>query len=292
MPVAPRRMVMPASRRLRLLSAAGLALGVLGATPWPVAAEDPTASPDPTTIETAAPDPTATPTPDPTATPTPVPTPQPTPVPTATPAPTATAAPTATPTVRPIIEKVFLYRRSAMVKQYTSYWCVPAATQTMINLIRGRSNRTYSTQKRYYRGIRSHNRYSYRTKGNDPQGWAWGLRYYSGRTTSYYARSYTNKSKALAAIADSIARTKEPVGVPVKRGTHAWVVLGFRASIDPVDPTKRTVLGFYVNGPLGSPKDPWTYKYLSATDFRKVFTMYHEWQRRVIWEDTWVIISQ
>jgi hypothetical protein len=291
MPVEPHRPLMPVARRLRLGSAAVLALAVLGATPWPVAAEDPTPSPEATTVETSPPDPTATPTPEPTPEPTPQPTAAPTATPTVAPTATPTSAPTATPTLRPVIEKQFIYRRSAMVKQYTSYWCVPAATQTMINLIRGRSDRTYSTQKRYYRGIRAHNRYTYRTRGNDPQGWAWGLRYYSGRTTSYYARSFTHKGKAIAAIADSIARTKEPVGVPVRRGTHAWVVLGFRASIDPAT-SQRTVLGFYVSGPLGSPKDPWTYEYMSVTSFRKVFSLYHEWQRRVIWEDTWVIISQ
>ena len=53
------------------------------------------------------------------------------------------------------------------------------------------------------------------------------------------------------------------------------------------------LLGFYVSGPLGSSsKDPWTYKFMKLADFRKHFSRYHEWQRRVVWEDKWVIISQ
>ena len=137
-----------------------------------------------------------------------------------------------------------------------------------------------------------HNRYRYRTRGNDPQGWAWALRYYSRGTTTYQARMFTNKALAIQAIADSIARMHQPVGVPVWRGTHAWVVIGYRSAVDPVDPSKQAVLGFYVSGPLGSPKDPWRYAYMSVATFKAYFVRYHEWQRRVIWEGRWVIISQ
>ena len=140
-----------------------------------------------------------------------------------------------------------------MVRQYTNYWCVPAATQSMANLVRGTSNRSYLTQKFYYKRIRTHNRYTYRTLGNDPQGWAWGVRTYSG--APYAARAYSNKQQALDAIVASIAKTNDPVGVTVHGGTHAWVVLGYRTSHDPIEPTKKTILGFYVSGPLGSTAD-------------------------------------
>jgi hypothetical protein len=177
-----------------------------------------------------------------------------------------------------------------MVRQYTNYWCVPAATQSMVNLVRGRSNRSSATQRTYYRQIRSHNRYAYRTLGNDPQGWAWGLRAYSG--APYYARSYTNKQQALDAIVASIARTRDPVGVTVRGGTHAWVVLGYRTSHDPIEPAKKTTLGYYVSGPLGSAADKWPYAYLTTAQFKLYFTRYHEWQRKVIWEGKWVVIAQ
>jgi len=257
-----------------------LALVLLGAMPWPAAAAD--ESPSPAPSASIAPTPTA----DPSPAPTPEPSPEPTPAPTVGPTPTPLPAPTA------IVESVVVYRRSAMVKQYTNYWCVPATAQTILNLASGLSDQTVATQRRMYRNIRAHNRYTYKTLGNDPQGWAWGLRHYSGYTLDYRARAFTSKIQALWAIQESIERTGDPVGVTVRKGTHAWVVLGYRISTDAADPSKRTLLGFYVSGPLGGTRDPWTYKYLSLIDFRKVFTMYHEWQRRVIWEDKWVIISQ
>ena len=287
-------------RTRRLLLAAGLGLSVMGAMPWAVAAaEEPTPTTSPDTQAPPTPDPTASPSPTaaPTATPTQEPTPAPTAVPTAAPTPdppvptpTPIPNPSATPRPTPVITRVNLYRSSAMVRQYTNYWCVPAATQSMVNLVRGTSNRSSATQRAYYKHIRSHNRYSYRTRGNDPQGWAWGLRAYSG--APYYARSYTNKQQALDAIVASIARTRDPVGVTIRGGTHAWVVLGYRTSHDPLEPAKKTTLGFYVSGPLGSVADKWPYAYLTTAQFKSYFTRYHEWQRRVIWEGKWVVIAQ
>ncbi len=298
MPVDPRPSVSAtrASRRLCLVLAAATAMAALVAVPWPAAAADPTESPSAPIVEPAAA--TATPTPGPTAAPTPVPTAAPaaapTPAPTATPGPTPTPSPG--PTVSPppgtTVTRLLLYRRTAMVRQYTNYWCVPAATQTMVNLIRGTNDRTYATQRRFYYVTRYHNRYVYKTRGNDPAGWAYALRYFTQWQTSYQARSFTNKTQAIEAIAASIARTHQPVGVPVWGGTHAWVIVGYRSQTDPNDPSKRTLLGLYVSGPLASPRDPWLYEYLSLATFRLNFTRYHEWQRRVIWEGRWVIISQ
>lgn len=230
--------------------------------------------------------------------------------------PTATLAPIATPTptdgrrladtgrtrtpattlaAAPAPTDVLLYRSTAMVKQFTNYWCVPAATQSMVNLIMGTSDRTKATQQKIYDATRANNRYTYKTKGNDPAGWAWALRNYTGGLADYRDRSFTDKTASLAAIVESIDRTGAPVGVPVHDGTHAWVVLGYRAALDPAAPSdrsRRDILGFYVSGPLGSPSDPWPYKYLTEAQFRSEFTRYHEWQRSVVWEDTWVIISQ
>jgi len=176
-----------------------------------------------------------------------------------------------------------------MVRQYTNYWCVPATTQSMINLVNGKSDRSYATQRRLYREIRAHNRYRYATRGNDPQGWAWGLRRYT--SMDYQARSFTNKSKAVWAIYESLARTKHPVGVPMFRGTHAWIVLGYKVAVDPTEPSKRTLLGFYVSGPLGTKADRWPIAWMPLATFRTKFTRYHEWQRTVIWEGKWVVIS-
>jgi hypothetical protein len=162
----------------------------------------------------------------------------------------------------------------------------------MVNLVRGTSNRRYLTQKYYYKLTRQHNRYTYRTLGNDPQGWAWALRYFSRYQAMYTARAYTNKYTAMNAIAASIGRTGDPVGVTVRGGTHAWVVLGYRSTFDPSEPSKKTLLGFYVSGPLGTYSDAWPYRYMTLETFKRYFTRYHEWQRSVIWEGKWVVVAQ
>ncbi len=283
--------------RIALLMA--LAIAIVAGLPGTAAAADPTQTPTPTSSSSSTLAPQRS-RPAATLAPAPSPTPMPTPSPGATfgsaasssrPAvPSATLAPV--PKASRTLQDVLIYRDTAMVKQYTDYWCVPAATQSMLNLIMGTSDRTRATQERYYVGTRAHNRYTYSTKGNDPQGWAWALRSYSGGTTTYRDRSFTNKSAALEAIADAIDRTGHPVGVPVHRGTHAWIVHGYRSEPDPSQPTGRVILGFYVSGPLGSPSDPWPYAYLTNSEFRQHFSMYHEWQRTVIWEGTWVVISE
>jgi hypothetical protein len=292
-----RRLVMR-GRAHRLVLAGTLGVAVLGAMPWSAAADEspppdasaeptatteptpaPTASPEPTPAPAAAPEPTTAPASDPTETPSPA---------TQTPAPTATPAPSS-PTYS--LASINLYRSTAMVRQYTNYWCVPATVQSMANLILRTSNRSYSRQGYIYKLTRLHNRYRYATKGNDPQGWAWSLRYFTGGR-NYQARAYTDKTAAINSIAASIARTKHPVGVTVYAGTHAWVVLGYKQTYDRDEPSKKTLLGLYVSGPLGTTRDRWPYKYLTVSQFREVFTRYHEWQRAVPWEGKWVVVAQ
>jgi hypothetical protein len=247
---------------LRAIILAGAALAILP-LPSMAADGDPTEPPvvvtDPSDDDDDDPDPTPEPTPDPT--------PQP-----------------------PPIQKEFIYRSSAITRQYTNYYCVPAAAQTMWNLITGSDNRTVARQKSLYRQIRKHNRYRYTTKGNDIQGWAWALRRFTGG--EYRARAYTSKSKAMAEIAEAIDRTGHPVGITVHHGSHAWIVLGYKAQPSATDPDKRTILGFYVSGPLGpGSRDPWRYRYVTMANFRRYYGKYHERTRKVIWEDKYVLVS-
>lgn len=284
-------------RAHRLVLAGTLGVALLGAMPWSVAADEspppesseptatteptpsPTGSPEPTPAPAAAPEPTTAPASDPTQTPSPA---------------THTPDPTATPPPSPpsyTLASINLYRSTAMVRQYTNYWCVPATVQSMANLILRTSNRSYSRQGYIYKLTRLHNRYRYVTKGNDPQGWAWSLRYFTGGR-NYQARAYSDKTAAINSIAASIGRTKHPVGVTVYAGTHAWVVLGYKQTYDQDEPSKKTLLGLYVSGPLGTTRDRWPYKYLTVAQFREVFTRYHEWQRSVPWEGKWVVVAQ
>lgn len=287
-------------RARRLILASAVALSSLSITPWAVTADE-TPSPPPAATAEAAWAPSQTPAPTPATTPVPDPAPTPaappaddddeTPSPTDTPSPTSTPSPTNTPAPTRVLRSYNLYRSSAMVRQYTNYWCVPATVQSMANLVLRTSNRTFSRQAYIYRLTRLHNRYRYATRGNDPQGWAWSLRHFT-RGRPYVARGYSDKNVAINAIVTSIAKTRQPVGVTVFNGTHAWVVLGYKLVFDPAEPTKKTVLGFYVSGPLGTTRDRWPYKYLTLSQFKQAFTRYHEWQRRVIWEGKWVVVGQ
>ena len=290
----------------RLILASALGIAMLGATPWAALADetpapsDPSPEPAATPTQSADPAPTPAPTPEPTEAPTPAPTsaPEPTsgaadhtPEPTDSPDPTVAPTPTPRPTSNTVLQSRNLYRYSAMVRQYTNYWCVPATVQSMANLVLGTSNRTYSRQSYIYKLTRQHNRYRYSTRGNDPQGWGWSLRYFTnGRP--YYPRAYTNKDTAINSIWASIAKTRHPVGVTVYSGTHAWVVLGYKLTYDRTEPSKKTLLGLYVSGPLGSTSDRWPWKYLTVNQFKQVFTRYHEWQRSVPWEGKWVVLAQ
>jgi hypothetical protein len=198
--------------------------------------------------------------------------------------------PTPEPTPQPEVQSVLIYAAPAVIRQYKNYWCVPAATQTMWNLIHGTANAKYGRQKALYSVIRKHNRYRYVTKGNDIAGWAWALRTYTGE--AYQARSFGSKNAAMQAIVDAIDRSGHPVGITVHHGTHAWVVLGYKAQADAADASKRTILGFYVSGPLGpGSRDPWKYRYMSIASFRKVYGKYHEATRKVIWEKRYVVVS-
>ena len=55
--------------------------------------------------------------------------------------------------------------------------------------------------------------------------------------------------------------------------------------------SQRTLLGFYVTGPLGRAPDPYPYRYMTLASFKSVYTRYHEWQRKVIWEGLYVVVN-
>ena len=184
-----------------------------------------------------------------------------------------------------------LYRPYAVVRQYTSYWCVPASAQTMLNVIRGTTDRTRYNQSRYAWHIQRFNQYTYASRGNDPRGWARFMDTYVAGDWHYADRIFSSQTAGIEAIAESIDRTGHPVGIVVDRGTHAWTVLGFRATQRGDAIEAGEIQGFYVTGPLyGS--DPWPYRYLTVSQFRTRFTRYHESQRAVVWEGQYVLVSE
>ena len=174
------------------------------------------------------------------------------------------------------IRTVDLSRDGAAVTQYTSYWCVPAAVQTMLNLINRTSDRSFATQSQLYTELRRSNRYTYSTRGNDVRGWATVLSAHLPTGMGYEDVSFASRSDAYLAIVKAMDQTKRPVGIVVDQATHAWTVVGFTVRETPGVPNSTTVLGFYVVGPLGAPTDPWPKKYLTVSQLNTRFTRYHE----------------
>ena len=142
-----------------------------------------------------------------------------------------------------------------------------------------------------YRQIRANNRYTYATSGNDVAGWAWALRHCTHAAVCA-AKSFTSRTAAVNAIVEAIDRTNHPVGVTVKRGTHAWVVLGYKASGPAGRPHEaHDPRGVRLRAARARLQRPVAVQVLQPASFAKVFTAYHEWQRRVVWEGRYVIVA-
>jgi hypothetical protein len=258
-----------------LTRALAIALIACALVPWPASAAEGDPSPAPTV--------------------TPAPTTAPTLAPSLDPAPTPEPAIESGPSLARLTIDSNLYRPYAIVRQYTSYWCVPANAQTMVNIVMGRLDRSYKTQARFAWHVKWQNRYTYRTRGNDPRGWARFLDLWLPGDLHYLDRSFGDQSQAIGAIVDALDRTGHPVGIVVDRGTHAWTVLGYRGSMVEGDPSSKVVEGFYVSGSLyrlRRTREPWPYRFLTLDAFRGRFTRYHESSRRVVWEGKFVIVSE
>jgi hypothetical protein len=167
-------------------------------------------------------------TPGPSARPMPSPRPRQTPRPTHKPRPT----PRLHAPARSGPFQMDLYRRGAMVSEMLPWWCMPAAMQTMMNIMRpGRMDRSRATQLRLYRLARSLSTDRLDGKGAEPIGWATGLtRLGYGR---YVVSVQRTRYDAIRAAAKALRMTGRPVGIIAWRGAHSWVMSGFRATADP-----------------------------------------------------------
>jgi hypothetical protein len=273
---------------------ASLVCALVGAGPV-AAAEDPTASPSPAPTGEPTPEPTPVPTPEPTQEPPAEPTPEPTTrapdEPTADPSsdPSPSESPEASPT--PDIEPAWtgsfnLYRSTAWVRQYRNYTCTAASTQTMINLIRGRSDRSLLLQLRIIKYAKTHD-YLRGSAGSDPAGWARALTRFGGGT--YAWRTFTSRSSALRYAAKRMLATGKPVGLLVWRGRHAWTMTGFTSATDPRTDPAAVVTGIYVAPPLVG-VDPRPNTYIRAGSLA-TFARYRERDGLRTWVGRWVVVA-
>jgi len=211
----------------------------------------------------------------------------------------ATDVPTRTPTVgsRPATGTwtgtVSVWRSSAFAAQATTTWCTAAATQMMLNLVLDRS-RHDSMEQQAIITFEQANDSLVVSKGSDPQGWAAAMRQFgSSRTATYHWERYSSYAGALNAAAYDLRMTGKPVGLLVLGGTHANVLVGFKATADPAMGAQFTVTSAQIAGPW-YPRptvDPAPGTWLSSTGLASRFTRYTERDGLSDWVGNWVIVS-
>jgi hypothetical protein len=157
--------------------------------------------------------------------------------PSASPSASAGPTPTLMPTGTPGPFSMDLYPEGAFVGEYKDTWCVPAAMQTMTNIMNIVPDTTRDTQAQLFDLAVSISGSAY--GGTDPIGWAKGL-------TSLGYGNYEVGAKAKMAdvihlVARQIRVTQRPAGLLVWYGWHSWVVSGFTATADPALTDSYTV---------------------------------------------------
>ncbi len=212
-----------------LLAVAGVALLMAGTVPGgPVVTIDPTPTVTPSaapaaasqTIGYEASPPAVSPSPSPRA---------PTTAPTA--GPTLEPSPALDPPPREGPFEIDLYEKGDFVSEASKIWCVPAAMQTMVNIMSPGADDSTAIQKRYYALARKLSPPTLEGAGAEPEGWAAALdRLGYG---PYAVAVEPTRASAIHAAARALRMTGRPVGLLVWRGAHSWVMSGFRATADP-----------------------------------------------------------
>lgn len=283
---------------------AGLLAALVGAGPV-AAADDPAQDPSPTPSGAPTADPSAGPSPavDPAPTAEPSVDPTPSAEPSAEPGAEPTASPSADPSAEPSPDqspgaspapdgipawsgRFNLYRSTAWVRQYRNYTCTAASAQTMINLVRGRSDRSLLLQMRIIKYARSHD-YLRWSAGSDPAGWARAVTYFGGG--QYGWRTFTSRAAALRYAAQRMLETGKPAGLLVWRGRHAWTMTGFTSATDPRTDPAAVITGVYVAPPLAG-VDPRPNSFIPAASLG-TFARYAERDGLRTWIGRWVVVA-
>jgi hypothetical protein len=189
-----------------------------------------------------------------------------------------------------------LYRPGVFSTQQTWHWCTAAGVQIMRNIVHHRTNHRSSQQRRFFEYMRAHDRYPIPVRdGVDPAGWAAGLRRYVD--ARYRLVASGSFKAALRSAVRNLRLTRQPVGIAVAHGNHAWVLTGFSATADPATTSHFEVTSVRVTGPLwGLQNRRYGYdmrpdKRLTRTQLRDFFTRWHYPGIRMAWEGDWVSVQ-
>jgi putative peptidoglycan lipid II flippase len=163
--------------------------------------------------------------------------------PTVIPGETTFGAPTSGPTTGPNGEFTMdLYQPGDFVGEYVNTHCIPAAMQTMMNIMDSGADTTAETQDKLFALANSIK--ESRAGSPDPEGWSGGLQQLGYGNYSVAAKP--TMAAAVKAVVKQIRLTNRPGGLLVWYGWHAWVVSGFTASADPAATDNFTVLSLSI----------------------------------------------
>ncbi len=143
---------------------------------------------------------------------------------------------------------VDLFRDNAFATQATKSWCVGAATQLMVNLITGSTDRSTATQTRIQEYARATSTKAYKDGGADTSGWVSALRAFGH--AAYAVTDHGTFDGSLRDAVIDLRRTNRPVGMLVMDGRHAWVLVGFTATADPAMTADFRITSVSIAGPL------------------------------------------
>lgn len=174
-------------------------------------------------------------------------------------------------------------------QQRTNYWCVPATVQTMINMALDKYLDTYARQKTIYTWARKRNLFPY-PRGIDPYAWSRALVHFSNGRLAYDDHRAATYKGALRTAARRITATDLPVGILVHSGTHAWNIIGFKATADPSRTDDFRVLGAYITGSFRAWTDPPPGTYYGAKALRSRFNKDYEADFQTPWEGGWAMV--
>ena len=142
-----------------------------------------------------------------------------------------------------------LYRKTAFVTQKDFRWCVAAAVQMMVNIVRNGSDRSAVTQERMILYAQASDLGPYGPGGGtDVTGWIAALRHFGAG--KYRAVGTGTAGAALRIAAIAMRQTGRPAGMLVMDGRHAWVLHGFESRTDPKRDRRARITSVRVSGPL------------------------------------------
>jgi hypothetical protein len=140
--------------------------------------------------------------------------------------------------------------RSDFVAQTNFVQCVGASMQMMLNMMRPGADRSATTQRRLQALAREWSGPTpegFERQGASVLGWAAGLNQLGAGP--YEVVGTDTIEAALLAAARAIRLTGKPVGLLMWHGRHAWVMSGFQATTDPLNPDSQ-ITAALVEDPL------------------------------------------